>query len=331
MNILFLMGSGPHPHDYGVDFLYDGLCTELGVEAVWDWPVKPTLHLAAEDQRDACGLDSDQAWPLRANHEVDIADLARAADVVLLGVPPDIHALERAATAARLIPAETPVVVYDASDAVRDLRPLYADVIGGRAALYCKRELPLGADWGRPLPLCYPARRAPSPLPPKFPRVFYHATSHMHDGRVGPPGLPRVRIVNEIRALVPPTQRNVELFPSQQGRPTPEAYHAEMARALVGVSWNGAENWDCNRFWEHFAFGVCQVAETPRIQMPFPPQHMEHCLYAAAPEQVARAVGLMLSHPQWAADIAAKGRAHFHAHHSSVARARQLLGYIADG
>ena len=224
-----------------------------------------------------------------------------------------------------LWPAEKPLAVVDMTDHVRNLRPFYEEVTGrDLVGYYFKRELPLGkgTEWGaHPCPLTYPAHRAPDPLPPKMPRLFYYATHHGG----GEAGVPRLQILRDLRALLPATRLDVALFPSQNGRPSPEEYHARMAQALVGIHWNGLVNWDGNRFWENVAFGLCQVSERPRIEIPQPLEHLRHVGFVDHPEQVAPAVRLFLQQPAWALRLAAAAHEHFLTHHCARARAAYVL------
>lgn len=330
MKILYLVSSHAHAHDYGLDFIYDGL-RELHGEDVVDWPEKPCLHLGVGQQRDECQIDSDQWWPSRDERlggEHDIRDLGRDAELVILA-----HSLEDPDANARVnrvlrenVLATTPVLALDMGDQVRDRRPEYEQV-AARSVIYAKRELPIGADWGIPCPMTYPASRVPSPMPAKFPRVVYHATHHGTEA----PSVPRLAIVDALRRhpRIPRTSLDVMLYPSQRDRPTPEEYHAKMASGLVGISWNGAENWDANRHWESFAFGLCLIAERPRIQIPNPYQHLRHVFYVDHPEQVADVAATLLNAPGWALSIAAAGHQHFMQHHCSRARAAYLLEQVA--
>ena len=140
-------------------------------------------------------------------------------------------------------------------------------------------------------------------------------------------------IVKAIEACTRSEERDMLLTPSQENRLTPEAYHARMAEALIGVSWNGAVNFDSNRFAESFAHGLCLVSETPRIQMPHPYENMKHAIFVKHPEQVAPMVRVLLDDPAAAVRIAVTGHQHFLTYHCAAARARYILaclGFTAD-
>lgn len=325
MRVLFLVSSHEHAHDYGVDFVLDGFREILGPEQVVEWPEKPCLHLAPGTPRDACGIDSDQWWPSRG--EIDIASVAQRAELVVLAHSlDDGDANQRVATVlAAYVPPSTPVLALDMHDSVENRKARYEQV-AGRPVLYAKRELPIGADWGIPCPMTYPASRVPNPLPAKLPRVVYHATHHGEQS----PGVPRKRIVDDLRRhpRIMKTALDVALYPSQQDRPSPEEYHDKMARGLVGIHWNGAPNWDANRWSESLAHGLCLVAERPRIQMPHPYEHLRHAYFVEHPERVAEAVAMLLGSPSWALAIADAGHQHFLKYHCSAARAAWLLEQV---
>jgi hypothetical protein len=325
VRVLYLAGSGLHGHDYGNAFLFDGLVSVLGYHNVIDWPANPTYHLGDPAERDACSLDSDLFYPTRPAPESVEYDLVVIA----------IHTAEVRHTV-RALPKydTTPIVAVDYSDHVGNQRGLYEACAGRPLAAYFKRELPLGANWGYPLPLCYPASRVPTPMPSKALRVFYHATAHGFDG----PGRPRMQIVEGLQAAVgrgeiTREQLDCGLYRGQEKgtRPSPEEYHARMAEALVGISWNGhpyVTQWDNNRFWEQFAYGLCQVAEAPRIQIPEAPEDGVHCFYVQRSERVADVALWLMDREDRARQIAAAGHAHFLRHHTSEARARYLLDIV---
>ena len=333
MKVLYLVQDGMHVHDYGCDYLYAGFCAMLGPENVFDFPEKGPLHLKSIDDRDECNISSDQCWPVKGHR---IEDVAREADLVILAAPsPQLY------QACTYVPIGTPIVAVDFGDALGDFRQPYERVANRPIALYFKRELPLGESFALPMPLSFPASRVPNPLPEKANRVHYWATSH----GMGDPGKPRmaiawalatslakdadgifehdgkgtVRILNE--------KADVWLTPGQAKgtRPSPERYWEQMAQSLVGISWNGALNWDCQRFWECFAFGLCMVAERPRIQILNQPEHEKHCWYVDNMADVAPAVIHLLNNEELARQIAADGHRHFLQYHSSEARALRII------
>jgi len=316
MKVLYLVQEGKHAHCYGSDFLYDGFCEVLGHENVFDYPEKGPLH----DGRDECGIDSDQTWP-RKGHTLEEA--AVQCDLAVIAMPPGGQIPGHAWNACRAL--KVPIAAVDASDQVRDCRGWY-ETVAGREVQYFKRELPIGDTWGHPLPLCYPASRIPFQDMmgrERLNRVFYYASTHGGRG----PGIPRIQIADLLRQNELLVNLDIKLFEGQQreGRPTPDEYHSRMEDASIGISWNGAPNWDTNRFWENFAYGLAQVAERPKIQIPHEPSDGMHCLYASSPESVAAKVRFLLDERSLCREIAYEGHCHFRKYHTSAARARYVM------
>lgn len=325
MKVLYLVCCSGHPHCYGSDNLCTGLYNVLGADNVFDWPEKPCMHLATGKDRDNCNIDSD-AW-LPSKGALSIGDIIPQVDLAIIACQPDDEpSINRIRVACRLLPPSVPIACVDMTDHVRDFSEFFTDVAGRPLVAYFKRELPLGATWGTPLPLSYPESRTPAEFPVKQPLVFYHATHHGKQ----PWGLPRIMIAEQLRKLLPPEQLDVCLYPGQEkgSRPSPEEYHARMSRALVGLSWNGypyVQNWDTNRFWESFAYGLCLVAERPRIQIPHEPEHAWHCWYVDSAEEIPETVVALMRTPELAEKVGLRGREHFLKYHTSEARVRYVL------
>lgn len=324
MRVLYLVTGARCGHDYGVDGLYHGLRQLPDVE-VFDWPQKSSLHCPADRNglpiRDGCEIDSDQAWPIRPYQLGDVINC----DVAVLAVsfPLDPCIVGQIKDTCRAIPKTTPIVAVDYSDIVDDMRCYYEGITVRELAAYFKRELPIGKDWGIPLPLCYPEVPIVQ-IEERRPVLFYRATDHGG----GAPGIPRRMIVSQLCQLLDDNQLDVALYPSQQNRPSPEQYNASKSTALVGISWNGAPNFDNNRLWSNFAFGLAQVSEKPRIQIPNEPQDGVHCLYVTEAEQVAGEAAALLRDIDRAREMAVAGHEHFVRWHSSKARARYFMDAI---
>lgn len=327
MKVLYLNADGPHPHCYGADFLLNGFFRVVGHKNVFDFPEKPSMHLPTPWKRDACQIDSDDAFPYKRH---TLAEALEGVDLVMIAVQPNNeHTAQMIHGVCEVVPRSVPIAAYDPSDVVNLTRDWYEQAVGRELAAFFKREVPL--TWGPeatqtyiPLPLCYPAARIPDPMPKKHVRVFYHATTH----NGGTPGVPRMRIAHRLRELVPEEQLNLRLYPSQEHRPKPEDYHTMMAYSSVGVSWNGAVNWDCNRFWESLAYGLCLVAQRPTIQIPAPFVSGEHLWYCDSPEQVAEVAAEMIREPERASDIALMGHRHFVHYHTAEARVRYVFKHL---
>lgn len=321
MKVLYLAPNTAHSHDYGCDWLFHGLCKVLGYENVFDWPERDTLHRDPHVRFDECLYDSDQTWPRRGYTLWDVVPLL---DLVVIAIQPGGHEVpEQVAGVCLTLPRYLPIVAVDLSDDTTHTAGFYTQVAGRALAAYFKRELPKDAHWGLPLPLCYPADKAPDPLPEKQNRVFYCAESHGTNS----PGIPRGMILRDLMAL-PEQHRDVQLYHGVKQRMHPDQYHARMAQSLIGVSWNGVHNYDGNRTWEQFAYGLCQVIERPRIRIPNCPRENEHCFYADRPEQIGRIVSELVKVPDVARQVGRQGHEWFKRHHSSEARARYFLEMV---
>lgn len=334
--LYFLPPHTRHSHDYGVDFLYHGLCTVLGAENVYDCPEKASLHAGEHEPCEVCAeqpYDSDQEWPYKGH---SFADAAAICDVLMLASGPGSAHAQMARVVAEHWPRTKPIVAIDYSDSVAGTSgctsveqhwAYYRSIAGGPLAAYFKRELPIGEQWALPLPLSYPASRIPRPMPQKLPILFYHAANHGETG----PGIPRVRIATDINYRIPAHLRDVQLSGPASERLTPVEYHRRMQTALLGISWNGYPhcwNWDTNRFWEQFAYGLCQIAERPRIRIPHAPEDGVHCLYVDSVDEIGPRVAELFRDLQRALTIAQAGLNHFHTYHSSEARAAYVLNTL---
>ncbi len=320
MKVLYLAGSGQHSHDYGAAFLFDGLVEVLGYENVIDWPPNPTFHLSSPGARDDCDLDSDLCYPTRnAFKHLWGFDLC----IVAVTDP-------RVAGIYASLDAHIPIVAVDFSDEVRNRRTEYEACMGRPLAAYFKRELPVGADWGVSLPLMYPASRVPALDWDTKRGLCYYATYH-GGGSAGQPRIAMAEALGAKRCESGNFAGDGILLTKGQAkgtRPSPEEYHRRMTTALVGIHFNCAQNWDSNRFWENFAFGLAQVAEKPRIHIPNAPEDGKHCVYVEKPDDVPGEVRALLNDPDRAREMAVAGHEHFLNHHSSRARARYVLDTI---
>lgn len=362
-NVLYLMSGRQHAHDYGADFLYAGFCELLGPEHVFAWPEGEMLHWDPQrGPRGRCelcqqGYDSIQRWPYKG-HTLDEA--IDRCHVAFLAVqpgdcsvrPPKSWAVTGLDGCGREVDdaewtrgelhlsrfrerwGDRPFAVIDMSDAIAagdgnilasEMVAFYTWAAGRQQPFpYFKRELPLEqGTWAIPCPLSYPRSRVPAGTVMKRECIFYHASGHTQD--VDSPGIPRAEIVARLRALVPLEQLDVALSYGSAQRLWPYAYHDRMLTSLVGISWNGHATWDCNRFWELFAYGCAVVAERPRNQIPNPPLDGVHCLYGDTPEQVATLAAGLVQAPEKAYRLAQAGHEHFLDYHQSAARAEWVL------
>ena len=322
MKILYLVADGPHAHDYGADNLYAGFCTILGYQNVLDVPEKGALH----DGRDECEIDSDQGRDRKGHTMEEAVDQAT---IAFIAMHPGGDA-QLARDACKRLPVSVPIAALDFSDQLGSCREWYENVAGRRVVAYFKRELPLNEHWAIPCPLSYPGNRSPEKLPQKnWQKVFYHATDHGG----GSPGIPRRVFVERLREIVDEKHLDVNLYPGQARgtRPDPDDYHKKMLNAGIGFAWNGAPNFDNNRIWENFAFGLANVLERPRIQIPNMPQDQQHCYYVDSPIAGANTVQQLVKNHILAKQIGMAGHEWFRRFHTSEARATYVLEHVREG
>ena len=338
MKLLVLVNDHEHGHDYGVDHLCAGLYSTLGADNVFDWPEKPCLHLGQKGfakERDQCEYDSDNSLPSKGKLKVE--DIIPQVDAVLIAVSwNDRERLRRTHDICKDIPRSIPIAALDQGDQVMSFHALYSDIAGRPLAAYFKRELPIGAplSWQAiPCPLSYPASKVPDVLPPKEPRIFYHATTH-ENGAYWKAGVERRKIVTALRVNVPASKLDVQIYPDQKAkkwggeRLSVEEYNERKARCMIGLAWNGAPNWDNNRFWSNMAYGLAQVAETPRIQIPHMPETNRHVIFKGEWSRVPTTMMELLRDPEQALKLGEAGREHWRQFHTSEKRADYVIERI---
>lgn len=320
LRVAFAMPTGTHVHDYSFDYMLDGFksleergrCLVDMVPCVPHMTLKPRAgfeHTRLPDPaaRDACCYDSDQAWaPLIYGGPYDL---------VVVGA----HALADGASIVSQHP-NAKVCVIDGTDEFRSLREAARQALGNRDFTYFKREVPIGSDWGIPLPLTYPARRIPKRVIERA-GVCYFATTHENKA------VSRMMIADDL--LTFGADAIVFTGPSQQNRPTPDEVHAIMWQSLIGIHWNSFQirthGWDSNRFPESLAYGLALVAQRPFNEMPYPFTHGLDVMWVDDPSEVKSAVGYLLRHPDEARNIGEAGHKHFLRYHCSEARAKYVL------
>lgn len=310
--ILFV--THPRPH-YGLDVLYDGLCSVLGTDNVVEFPFKPSLHgQATEEYRNyPCTFD-------RPGHDLDLREVLdrlsnRWFDLVLYGdceaSLPREHARAIAAAARNV-----PVFIIDALDAAMDLRPRVMEYLGiSSAAGYFKREMLRCADYGPnafPLPFAYPdCRVAASPTAMSRPRPFFWA-GHRQSGL-------RRLFLERIEARL-----GVELV---AGYPQ-EQYLALLRESRMGLNCFGF-GFDTVRYWELPAQGAMLFSERLPIRIPHDFVDGESAVFFNDLEEMERKLEHYLEHPDACARIAAAGHAHLLRYHTGSMRARHCIGWVA--
>lgn len=299
--------------DYGMDTLYHGLCTLLGKENVVEFPWKPTLH--------GQNVEAANNYPCVFNYPGDptpvdslVKELRQGRfDFILYG---DVVQMTQGDAIKRIVNAnpDIPVVLYDTWDDCYTPLPQILDYIGRKQFdLMFKREMLDGVDYGNrtfALPFGYAEKFIlPEPKSDKGDEIFWAGKNEY--------GLRPLYI----KALERRLGRRLDRKFDQA------TYKSKLAGSKMGLSFFGC-GFDSVRYWELPANGVMLLAERPPIRIPcnfidgqsavffddLPEMESKLDYYTRRPEEVAR--------------IAAAGHAHYLKHHTTVMRARQLLGII---
>lgn len=308
--ILFV--THPRPH-YGLDILYDGLCTVLGPDNVVEYPWKPSLHgkPPAELANYPCVFDRPGA-PLALDPLLAVIGNGDF-DAILFG---DLEHTLRQSTARRIATAgkNTPLFLFDAQDTCDDPRAdmaafLDIDTFAG----FFKREMLIGIDYGPnafPLPFAYPDSRVPAAAPAERRYDLFWAG---HRGF----GLRRLYL-DRIEALTGQTFA----FAYAQ-----EDYVRLMQTSRIGLNIFGA-GFDTVRYWELPAHGCLLLAERLPIRIPHDFQDGKTAIYFDDMRELEEKLAYCVAHRIAVGAIARAGHAHFLRHHTGSARARQALAWM---
>lgn len=326
MKVLFLTDSSP---DYGADYLYDGLCCLLGPENVVDFPSKPTLHLVRESE---ARFDCDLFWPSHGLFEEEVVGMLYAGDFDVIVLP---TLRPGAVAAARTLKGDVPNgwakaarIGFDGEDGDANVRDLYEELAGPLAGFF-KRELPVGATWGSPLPFGYPARRmrmVPRDYIPGgvFERwgVFYCAHIWEWVGR----GM-RARLCDALREAIPPDHLFLSVSRDGDERLSLSDYHRQQQRALAAIVPAGRGYWT-NRYWEAVADGALVIAEAPVNREIGPDMiltdEMEAFYFETPGEAAERAVWAIKNQAE-VREMVIRAQWKLLGYNSTLARAKQLL------
>jgi len=320
--------------DYGVQYLYDGLCDLLGWQQVIDWPSNPYLHKRPFEERD---YDADLGWPDHHFHEHHIRDLLRAGaiDLVVLSSARTLAL----GTALQLLPWLGSVQAFVALD-MEDSREANAwqmpeSLRSGLRVLF-KREWTIdSAQQGPPglpilpLPFAYPrSRMVGLAKPDDGPLVFYHACDWGWES-----DSPRHRMV---RALQERFGERADVGLSSctdkvwTNRLSNGDYHLRLWRSRIGVAVNQGGGSDNNRYWETVAHGCVLVSDRPRHEIPDNFVDGQEAFFYATPEEAVEIIARLDADPALYERVRQAGMAKFDAHHTTLARATYLLNGITN-
>jgi hypothetical protein len=307
--VLFVLPGRMH---FGLDVLYDGLCQVIGQEQVVDFPHKPSLHGQVDEAYKNYPCTFDYPGRPRELDEVCAELRAGAFDLVLWGDCE--HALDDGlCTALAAAVGRTPIYLVDALDHFPDTRPSVEQRLGLRFRACFKREMLHGYDYAPatyPLPFAYPDRLFPIETNPSRDLPLFWA-GHRRCG---------------LRRLF------LETLERHRGAPLvgdyPQSTYLQMiGRSQVGLCLFGY-GFDTVRYWELPAHGALLLAERLPIRIPHPFIDGETAVHFDGSGELLRQYDALLHDPDRVREIARAGTAHARRHHSSSARARQLLGWI---
>ncbi len=302
--------------DYGMDCLYDGLCSVIGPENVVEYPWKATLHGQGREAAKNYPCVFDHAGAARDVPELESELRAGRFDLILYA---DVVQWARPAEVRRLIAAapDLPVVVYDTWDSAHNQLPAILEYLGCDAVrAYFKREMLAGVDYGPyacPLPFAYPDR-----LVPESPSRAATRSKDLFWAGKWVFGLRPLYL----RRLQEVLNRALEEAPYTQ-----EAYRRELLRSRAGVSLFGF-GFDTVRYWELPAHGCLLIAERPLIRIPHNFEDGVTALFFDDLPELEDRLEWAHRNPEEADAIARAGRDHFLQYHTASARARQFLGRL---
>ncbi|HOZ48163.1 MAG TPA: glycosyltransferase [Candidatus Hydrogenedentes bacterium] len=308
--VLMIVTPG-RPH-YGMDVLYDGLCTVLGHDHVIEFPWKPTLHgRAATSQANYPCLFNRPGEPMGTD---TIAGQLRDGlfDVVLFS---DLEHEVDTATARSLANAAHAISVFavdvqdDPIDHWHDIEAFLDRPLAG----YFKREMLACREYHAhtyPLPFAYPDGLVPDTTPDVRAQVVFWAGHRRF-------GLRRLYLEHVERLLGQPLDRDY----------APGDYVRAIENARIGLNIFGF-GYDTVRYWEIPAHGAMLLSERLPIRVPYDFEDGHSAMFFDDLKDLEDKLAYYGAHREASAAIAAAGHAHLRRFHTGSARARQLLGWI---
>ena len=299
--------------DFGMDPLYDSLCSMLGSDNVVEFPWKPTLHGVSPELTDG--------YPCFFNHpgepmsveeivrELDDGkfDLIIFADMVQRNNQTAIRAIMKAAK-------EVPVVIVDTWDDCANQRNAVLEYIGRPSVdAYFKREMLTCGDYGEnafPLPFGYPDELVPENVNTDRPQGVFWAGNNNWWAR---------------RLYLEHIESALQLDLSKKYS---QAEYAEALRhSRIGLSIFGL-GFDTARYWEVPANGCMLLAERPPIRIPHNFEDDKTAVFYDDLKELEEKLRYYVANPEKAQRIAIAGHDHLKRYHTSSVRARQLLATI---
>lgn len=310
--ILFVMPPRPH---YGLDVLYEGLCTVLGDLNVTEYPWKSTLH--GEVPRELANypcMFHRQGEP--KSLDALTGDLRQGEfDLILMGDVEQHVGLEAMRAILAAAP-DVPVFVVDEQDDPLNSLPETMAFMGRDAVCgYFKREMLQCYDYGwnvRPLPFAYADVKVPLQLNWDRPELLFWAGHRQF-------GLRRLYVENLERHL----GRRFDRKYSQ------EEYKRAIQESRIGLNLFGF-GFDTVRYWELAAHGCLVFSERLPIRIPHNFVDGESAVFFDDLPAMLEKLSYYRSHLDEVEAVARRGHEVFLQHHTASARARQLLAYADE-
>lgn len=309
--LLYLIHPSPH---YGLDLVYDGLCEALGDEQVVEWPWKPTLHGVTPDTHAHYPCHFNRQGAVRSYEAVRDGLENGDFDVLLLGdadcdLPADAVRELVAIARGRSIP----VLLLDAMDEYIDMRPHVYEKFGiDHFDIYFKREMAEFMEYGGntwPMPFAYARSKIIPHEALREPGLFWAGHRNFGFRRMYLEYLERTRGLD----------LSVKFDPDE--------YTRRIASAQIGLSLFG-KGFDTVRYWELPAHGALLFSDRVPMHIPHDFTDGENALFFNDLEEMDEKLDRLLGDPAEVERIARAGEAHFLRHHTSEARARQVLHAI---
>ena len=313
-NVLMVIPRCP---DYGLDVLYDGLCSVLGDENVTEYPWKPMLHGAN------LGIGPFSPYPCgccRKGESQELEEILQALrqgkyDVVLLPNYPDHDQfLKRDIWSAVAAAARNhPIFLVDQDDEFINRLPEAQEAPGNIAIRgYFKREMLDHIDYGPltfPMPFAYPEKLVAEDIAnPRTQTVFW----------AGTPDVLRGFYLDRVEALTGEVSDR---------KYSPEEYIAVLDNSQIAVAVAGW-GFDTVRYWEVPARGCMLLTERFPTIIPHNFEDGISAVLCRDAQEMEEKLKYYLAHPDEIREIAKAGHAHLKRYHTASVRAKQLLAWI---
>lgn len=310
--VLFILPARPH---YGLDVLYEGLCSVLGDENVVDFPWKDTLHghVPRELANYPCMFDRrGEPWSLAA---ITTALGRGEFDLILMG-DVEQHVGHEAIRSIVAAAGDLPVYIVDEQD---DPLNSYSETLAfmGCESVcgYFKREMLACHDYGaraRPLPFAYADRKVPEVMREDRNNPLFWAGHRQF-------GVRRLYVERLERQLGMKLNRTY----------SQHEYTEALQASRIGLNLFGF-GFDTVRYWELAAHGCMILSERLPICIPHNFVDGESAVFFDDLRDMEEKLDHYLARSEEAAAIARRGHDVFLLHHTASARVRQMLGYAEE-